>query len=98
VLCLFHEASILSFLTFWCRYALSGDVALQKIETLSGGQKSRVVFAHIAMIQPQIMVLDEPVNHLVRYFTLAILRPLVALRLWFPLLRILKQSMPSLRR
>jgi ATP-binding cassette subfamily F protein 3 len=47
-------------------YALSGDVALQKIETLSGGQKSRVVFAHIAMIQPQIMVLDEPVNHLVR--------------------------------
>jgi len=36
----------------------------QKIRTLSGGQKSRVVFAHIAMKTPHLIVLDEPTNHL----------------------------------
>jgi ATPase subunit of ABC transporter with duplicated ATPase domains len=46
------------------KYGIQGDLAGQKIETLSGGQKSRVVFAHMAMLQPQIMVLDEVVNHL----------------------------------
>jgi len=47
------------------RYGITGDLAGQKIETLSGGQKSRVVFAHMSLIQPQIMILDEVVNHLV---------------------------------
>jgi ATP-binding cassette subfamily F protein 3 len=46
------------------RYGLSGDLALQKSETLSGGQKSRVVWAHMSMKQPHIMVFDEPTNHL----------------------------------
>ena len=31
---------------------------------LSGGQKSRVAFACLAMRQPHILVLDEPSNHL----------------------------------
>jgi ATP-binding cassette subfamily F protein 3 len=46
------------------RYGITGEMANQKIETLSGGQKSRVVFAYMAMQEPQIMILDEPVNHL----------------------------------
>lgn len=50
--------------SFLGRYGITGDMPNQKIETLSGGQKSRVVFAFMAMQEPQIMILDEPVNHL----------------------------------
>jgi ATP-binding cassette, subfamily F, member 3 len=32
--------------------------------TLSGGQKSRVVFAAISMGNPHVLILDEPTNHL----------------------------------
>jgi ATP-binding cassette subfamily F protein 3 len=46
------------------RYGLSADLALQKIEYLSGGQKSRLIFARIGMQNPHFMLLDEPVNHL----------------------------------
>jgi len=45
-------------------YGISGSLALQKIETLSGGQKSRVVFAYLGMKKPHFLILDEPTNHL----------------------------------
>lgn len=46
------------------RFGISGGSALQPIRTLSGGQKSRVVFAMMAMTNPHILVLDEVSNHL----------------------------------
>merc|ERR1712137_1527493 len=46
------------------KYGIEGDTALRSIRTLSGGQKSRVVFAKIAWERPHVLLLDEPSNHL----------------------------------
>ena len=45
-------------------FGLSGDLGLQLVKTLSGGQKSRLAFAQIAYKQPHIILFDEPTNHL----------------------------------
>ncbi|CAE7878775.1 unnamed protein product, partial [Symbiodinium microadriaticum] len=46
------------------RFGLHGDLALQPVKFLSGGQKSRLAFAELAWSAPHIMLLDEPTNHL----------------------------------
>ncbi|CAB3402090.1 unnamed protein product [Caenorhabditis bovis] len=46
------------------RFGLSGEMALQSVETLSGGQKSRLAFANLALANPNYLILDEPTNHL----------------------------------
>ena len=38
--------------------------ALQKIDSLSGGQKSRVAFAVLCGHGPNFLIMDEPTNHL----------------------------------
>lgn len=51
-------------LTNW---GLSGLDLSQKLETLSGGQKTRVFLAGISVNQPDLVLLDEPSNHLDAY-------------------------------
>eukprot|EP00927_Polykrikos_kofoidii_P028195 TRINITY_DN2464_c2_g1_i1.p1 TRINITY_DN2464_c2_g1~~TRINITY_DN2464_c2_g1_i1.p1 ORF type:complete len:1300 (-),score=300.87 TRINITY_DN2464_c2_g1_i1:94-3939(-) len=46
------------------RFGISGDIALRRICTLSGGQKSRVALAIITKSEPHLLFLDEPTNHL----------------------------------
>ena len=43
---------------------LVGDLHKQPIDTLSGGQKARVLFASICAKNPHVILLDEPTNHL----------------------------------
>ncbi|KAL0794073.1 hypothetical protein Bca101_065450 [Brassica carinata] len=43
---------------------VTGNLALQLLNNLSGGQKSRVAFAKITFKKPHLLLLDEPSNHL----------------------------------
>lgn len=45
-------------------FGLGGNVALQKIGSLSGGQKARLSFAAVCATKPHLLFLDEPSNHL----------------------------------
>ncbi|KAI5953583.1 GCN20 [Candida jiufengensis] len=45
-------------------FGITGPLGLQKMQLLSGGQKSRVAFAALCLNQPHILILDEPSNHL----------------------------------
>jgi ATP-binding cassette subfamily F protein 2 len=46
------------------KYGLSGDAQTALIGTLSEGQKSRIVFALLAIESPNMLLLDEPTNGL----------------------------------
>ena len=45
-------------------FGFSGDQALATINTMSGGEKARLVLALIVLEKPQLLLLDEPTNHL----------------------------------
>lgn len=46
------------------RFGFSGDRADTRVESLSGGEKARLLFALMSCGQPNILLLDEPTNHL----------------------------------
>jgi len=46
------------------QFGVSGDMAIQKVDSLSGGQKARVAFAVLCGHCPNFLILDEPTNHL----------------------------------
>lgn len=46
------------------RFSFSDDKALQKISSMSGGEKARLALAWIVWQEPQLLLLDEPTNHL----------------------------------
>jgi ATP-binding cassette, subfamily F, member 3 len=46
------------------RFGITGDVSLQKVASLSGGERCRAALARLAGEQSNFLVLDEPTNHL----------------------------------
>lgn len=46
------------------RFGITGDMAFQKVASLSGGERNRVALAMLAASDANVLVLDEPTNHL----------------------------------
>ncbi|RUL87898.1 ABC-F family ATP-binding cassette domain-containing protein [Tautonia sociabilis] len=46
------------------RFGLSGDLALQPVGKLSGGEKGKAALARLAATGANLLVMDEPTNHL----------------------------------
>ncbi|MBI5207305.1 MAG: ATP-binding cassette domain-containing protein [Candidatus Firestonebacteria bacterium] len=49
---------------FLGRMLFSGDESLKSVKVLSGGEKVRCMLARMMLSQPNMMILDEPNNHL----------------------------------
>ena len=46
------------------RVLLSGDEALKQVSALSGGESARLLFARIMLERKNVLILDEPTNHM----------------------------------
>jgi ATP-binding cassette subfamily F protein 3 len=49
---------------FLGQFAFAGDMVHQRVDTLSGGERARLVLATIVWQKPNLLLLDEPTNHL----------------------------------
>ena len=45
-------------------FGITGDTSTTIIKNLSGGEKSKIVFAKLSLLNPSLIILDEPTNHL----------------------------------
>ena len=59
-----HEVREQEIRNFLGGFNFVGDMALQKIEPFSGGEKARLALAMIVWQKPNLLLLDEPTNHL----------------------------------
>jgi ATP-binding cassette subfamily F protein 3 len=46
------------------KFGLIGDTVLQKVSSLSGGERNRTALARLAALDANVLLLDEPTNHL----------------------------------
>ncbi len=46
------------------RFGVVGELALQLVGAMSGGERSKVALARLAALEPNVLILDEPTNHL----------------------------------
>ncbi len=46
------------------RFGIKGDLALQQVGNMSGGERTKVALARLHALNPNLMILDEPTNHL----------------------------------
>ena len=49
---------------FLGRFQFSGDMVMQSVGSMSGGEKARLVLCMIVWQRPNLLLLDEPTNHL----------------------------------
>jgi len=45
-------------------FLITGEVMYSKVGSLSEGQKGLVAFAQLALLKPNLLILDEPTNHI----------------------------------
>ena len=46
------------------KFGITGDMAFQKIGSLSGGERNRTALAWLSALDANLLILDEPTNHL----------------------------------
>ena len=46
------------------RFGFTGDTALQRVGSMSGGERARLALALVTRDAPHLLILDEPTNHL----------------------------------
>ena len=46
------------------RLLFSGDDLTKKVGVLSGGEKNRMLYGKLMLLRPNVMLMDEPTNHM----------------------------------
>jgi ATPase subunit of ABC transporter with duplicated ATPase domains len=46
------------------RLLFSGDEVKKSVQVLSGGEKGRMIYGKLMLTKPNVMVMDEPTNHM----------------------------------